>query len=387
MVGAGGYVVDRGLRRCGAVQIGPGPRHIPIIGPVSSWRVDGGAAVITGWSRLAAVERRSVVLAGLAVLTLHIVGWGSLLLLVGPAQLELAGTEGQVFGVAVGVTAFTLGARHAFDADHIAAIDNTTRRLVAERRPATSVGFWFSLGHSTVVVALAALVAAGLSALVRDATDAESTWSRFTTVWGPLVAGVFLLVIAAVNIVALAASSSRGPAGPITAVLDRIGARIRTPRQMYVVGLLFGLGFDTATEVSLLILAGSAGAAQLPWWAVMTLPVLFAAGMSTFDLLEGWVARHAYGRAADHPHRLRRYNVWVTVISVVVAGIVGTVSLSRALSTWGDWPDPLAWTSALATEYWGWALAVTLLVALFWVTAEKARQRQAHQPRGGDASL
>jgi high-affinity nickel-transport protein len=119
----------------------------------------------------------------------------------------------------------------------------------------------------------------------------------------------------------------------------------------------------------------------------MTLPVLFAAGMSTFDLLEGWVARHAYGRAADHPHRLRRYNVWVTVISVVVAGIVGTVSLSRALSTWGDWPDPLAWTSALATEYWGWALAVTLLVALFWVTAEKARQRQAHQPRGGDASL
>jgi nickel/cobalt transporter (NiCoT) family protein len=325
---------------------------------------------------LSAVERRSGVLAGLAVLTLHIVGWGSLLLLVGPAQLELAGTQSQVFGVAVGVTAFTLGARHAFDADHIAAIDNTTRRLVADGRPATSVGFWFSLGHSTIVVALAALVAAGLSTLVRDATDADSAWSRFTTVWGPLVAGTFLLVIAAINIVSLRASEDRKPAGPVTAVLERVGTRIRTPRQMYVVGLLFGLGFDTATEVSLLILAGSAGAAQLPWWAVMTLPVLFAAGMSTFDLLEGWVARHAYGRATEHPHHTRRYTVWVTVISVGVAGVVGAVSLSRALSTWGGWPDPLAWTSSLATDYWGWALAATLLVVVLWLAADKARQRQ-----------
>lgn len=342
----------------------------------------GGVGTTTGRSTLDALERRSVVLSALAVVTLHIVGWGSLLMLVGPAQLELAGTDGQVFGVAVGVTAFTLGARHAFDADHIAAIDNTTRRLVAERRPATSVGFWFSLGHSTIVVALAALVAAGLSTLVRDATDVDSAWSRFTTVWGPLVAGTFLLVIAAINIVSLRASDGRKPAGPVTAVLDRVGTRIRTPRQMYLVGLLFGLGFDTATEVSLLILAGSAGAAQLPWWAVMTLPVLFAAGMSTFDLLEGWVARHAYGRVAENPHRMRRYNVWVTVISVVVAGVVGAVSLSRALSSWGGWPDPLSWTSALATDYWGWALAATLLVVLLWLAAGKARQRQAGTASG-----
>lgn len=344
----------------------------PIPGPDLRGRV-----VRTEQRTLGAIERRSMVSAGLVVVLLHVVGWSSLLLLVGPAQLELGGREGQVFGVAVGVTAFTLGARHAFDADHIAAIDNTTRRLVAEGRPATSVGFWFSLGHSTVVLALAALVAAGLSTLVRDATDAGSTWSGFTTVWGPLVAGVFLLVIAGVNVASLRASGGQGPAGPITAVLDRIGTRIRTPRQMYVVGLLFGLGFDTATEVSLLILAGSAGAAQLPWWAVMTLPVLFAAGMSTFDLLEGWVARHAYGRAAEQPHRLRRYNVGVTVVSVVVAGVVGLVSLSRALSAWGGWPDPLAWTSTLATDYWGWALATILLVAVLWLAAAKARRRRA----------
>ncbi len=315
-----------------------------------------------------------MVLAALAVLLLHLVGWGGLMLLVAPARLELGGVEGQVLGVAVGITAFTLGARHAFDADHIAAIDNTTRRLVAEGRPATNVGFWFSLGHSTVVVVLAGLVAAGLSTLVREATSAESTWNRFTSVWGPLVAGVFLLVIAAVNVVSLRSSGGHGPAGPVTAVLDRIGTRIRTPRQMYVVGLLFGLGFDTATEVSLLVLAGSAGVAQLPWWAVMTLPVLFAAGMSTFDLLEGWVARLAYGRAAERPERLRRYNVGVTAVSVVVAGVVGLVSLSGALSTWGGWPDPLAWTTTLATDYWGWALAAVLLATLLRLTVTRARR-------------
>lgn len=347
----------------------------PIIGTVSSTKAHQASG--PGPRTLSGVERRSMVLAALVVVLLHVLGWGSLLLLVGPAQLELGGRESQVFGVAVGVTAFTLGARHAFDADHIAAIDNTTRRLVAEGRPATNVGFWFSLGHSTVVVALAALVAVGLSTLVRDATSTESAWNRFTSVWGPLVAGVFLLLIAAVNVVSLRASGGHGPAGPITALLDRVGTRIRTPRQMYVVGLLFGLGFDTATEVSLLILAGSAGAAQLPWWAVMTLPVLFAAGMSTFDLLEGWVARLAYGRASEQPHRLRRYNVAVTMVSVVVAGVVGLVSLSGALSTWGGWPDPLAWTRTLATDYWGWALAAILLVALGWLTVGRARQRQA----------
>ena len=330
-----------------------------------------------------------MVLASLAVLALHVLGWGSLFLLVGPAQLELGGAQGQVGGVAVGITAFTLGARHAFDADHIAAIDNTTRRLVAEGRPATNVGFWFSLGHSTVVVALAALVAAGLSTLVRDATSAESTWNRFTSVWGPLVAGIFLLLIAAVNLVSLRASGGHGPGGPVTRVLDRIGTRIRTPRQMYVVGLLFGLGFDTATEVSLLILAGSAGVAQLPWWAVMTLPVLFAAGMSTFDLLEGWVARLAYGRAAEQPDRLRRYNVGVTLVSVVVAGVVGLVSLSGALATWGGWPDPLAWTTTLATDYWGWGLAAILLVALVWLTVARARRaagRDSHHPAAAPIS-
>ena len=318
-----------------------------------------------------------MVLAASAVLLLHVLGWGSLLLLVAPSRFELAGSGAPVLGVAVGVTAFTLGARHAFDADHIAAIDNTTRRLVGEGRPATNVGFWFSLGHSTVVLGLAALVAAGLSTLAREATSEDSAWSRFTSVWGPLVAGVFLIVIAAVNVVSLRTSKGQGPVGPVTRLLDRIGTRIRTPRQMYVVGLLFGLGFDTATEVSLLILAGSAGVAQLPWWAVLTLPVLFAAGMSTFDLLEGWVARLAYGRAAEHPDRLRRYNVGVTVVSVVVAGVVGLVSLSGALSTWGGWPDPLAWTSTLATDYWGWALAAILLVALVWLTLTRVRQVRA----------
>ncbi|AXH98036.1 high-affinity nickel-transport protein [Ornithinimicrobium avium] len=313
-----------------------------------------------------------MVLAGLTVLVLHLLGWGSLFLLVAPSRLELGG-EAQVFGVALGVTAFALGARHAFDADHIAAIDNTTRRLVGEGRPATTVGFWFSLGHSTVVVALAALVAAGMSTLVRGATDAESTWTAFTSVWGPLVAGVFLLVIAAVNVASLREADGR-PGGPVTRILDRVGAHVRTPRQMYVVGLLFGLGFDTATEISLLILAGSAGVAQLPWWAVMTLPVLFAAGMATLDLVEGWVARYAYGWAVEAPGRMRRYNVTVTVLSVLVAGVVGLASLSGALSQWWGWPDPMAWTAAVATDLWGWLLAAVLLAAAAWLALARRRR-------------
>lgn len=335
----------------------------------------GGQIVDRAGTALGDQERRSMVLASLAVLALHVLGWASLFLLVAPSRLELGG-EAQVFGVALGVTAFTLGARHAFDADHIAAIDNTTRRLVGEGRPATTVGFWFSLGHSTVVVALAALVAAGMSALVRGATDAESTWTRFTSVWGPLVAGVFLIIIAAVNVASLRGADGGTPGGPVTRILDKVGAHIRTPRQMYVVGLLFGLGFDTATEVSLLVLAGSAGVAQLPWWAVMTLPVLFAAGMATFDLLEGWVARYAYGRAVEDPHRLRRYNVTVTVLSILVAGVVGLASLSGALSQWWGWPDPMAWTAAVAADYWGWALAAVLLAAACWLLAVRVRERR-----------
>lgn len=356
-------------------------------------------------------ERRSTVLVSLTVLLLHALGWGLLLFLVVPADLSLGvqadGTTAMFTG-ALGVTAFLLGVRHAFDADHIAAIDNTTRRLLAQGRPASTVGFWFSMGHSTVVVGLCLLLAFGLSALMGPVADENSAWHHFTGVWGPLVAGLFLLAIAALNIVTLrrilgsrgtrtaspgAAGASAGeapdgagapshdrgalptPGGLFTRLLDRMGARIRTPRQMYVVGLLFGFGFDTATEISLLLLAGTAGLAAVPWWAVLTLPLLFTAGMSTFDLAQGWVARRAYGWADAHPQRFLTYNVGITTLSVVVALVVGAASLSGALSEWFGIPDVLAWTESVGLEVWGFVLAGVLLVAWIGVVLLRAVAR------------
>lgn len=343
-------------------------------------------------------EHRSTVVVSLTVVLLHAVGWGLLLFTVVPADLSLGvqadGTPA-VFTGALGVTAFLLGVRHAFDADHIAAIDNTTRRLLAENRPASTVGFWFSMGHSTVVVGLCLLLAFGLSALMDPVADQDSAWHHFTGVWGPLVAGIFLLVIAALNVQTLrrilvtrsacsgqedgnahltqAATHRHITAGPVTRVLDRLGARIRTPRQMYVVGLLFGFGFDTATEISLLLLAGTAGLAAVPWWAVLTLPILFTAGMSTFDLAQGWVARRAYGWADAHPRRLLTYNIGITTLSVVVALVVGAASLSGALAEWFGTPDLFAWTEAVGLEAWGFVLATVLLVA--WLGVRLVRVR------------
>ncbi|ROZ61744.1 hypothetical protein EDL96_12320 [Kocuria soli] len=330
-------------------------------------------------------ERRSTFLVSLTVLLLHAVGWGTLLLFVVPADLRLgiqSDGSAAVFGTTLGVTAFFLGVRHAFDADHIAAIDNTTRRLLIEGRPAATVGFWFSMGHSSVVVGLCLLLAFGLSAVMGPVADQDSPWHHFTGVWGPLIAGLFLLVIAALNVLTLRRSlAERGRAGqtgtyspapvgdlaggPITKVINGVGARIRTPRQMYLVGLLFGLGFDTATEIGLLLLAGTAGMAAVPWWAVLTLPLLFTAGMSTFDLAQGWVARRAYGWAETHPKRLLTYNVAITSVSVVVALVVGSASLSGALSEWLGIPDLFAWTRLIGVDAWGFALAGLLLVA--WI--------------------
>ncbi|MDO5618907.1 HoxN/HupN/NixA family nickel/cobalt transporter [Kocuria sp.] len=348
-------------------------------------------------------ERRSTLLVSLTVLVLHALGWGTLLLFVMPADLSLGvqadGTTAMFTG-ALGVTAFLLGVRHAFDADHIAAIDNTTRRLLAEGRPASTVGFWFSMGHSTVVVGLCLLLAFGLSALMGPVADEGSAWHQFTGVWGPLVAGLFLLAIAALNIVTLrrilasrgarTGSSSDSVAdpgaeghvagGPVTRLLDRIGARIRTPRQMYVVGLLFGFGFDTATEISLLLLAGTAGLAAVPWWAVLTLPLLFTAGMSTFDLAQGWVARRAYGWADSDPKRLLTYNIGITTVSVMVALVVGAASLSGALAQWFGVPDVFAWTDSVGLEAWGFALAGVLLVAWIGVVVMRALTRSTRRP-------
>ncbi len=283
---------------------------------------------------------RSVIGMSVAVVALHILGWGTLLLFVAPGHYVI---EGSVFGVGLGVTAYTLGMRHAFDADHIAAIDNTTRKLVAEsgKRNVQTVGFWFALGHSTVVFVLVALLAFGVRALASGLEDDNSALQRWTGLWGTSVSGTFLILIGLLNLASLVGiwrvfrQMRRGEydeaqlerqldsRGLLNRVLRPVIGLVRRPRHMYPVGVLFGLGFDTVTEVGLLVIAGGAAATGLPWYSILVLPVLFSAGMALFDSLDGSFMSFAYDWAFAVPVRKIYYNLVVTGLSVAVALLIG----------------------------------------------------------------
>ncbi|MEA2249515.1 MAG: nickel/cobalt transporter (NiCoT) family protein [Solirubrobacteraceae bacterium] len=303
-------------------------------------------------------ERTTIAAMAGVVLALHVVGFGLLFLAVVPAHLSLGGAG--VFGAGLGLTAYTLGVRHAFDADHIAAIDGTTRALMARGQRPQSVGFFFSLGHSTVVFALALLLGVGVRAVAGPLRDDSSALHRITGLVGPAVSGTFLCVIAALNVAVLVGllrtlravrrgeSSSAAldqaaiAGGPMSRLLGRATRAVRRPWQMYPLGLLFGLGFDTATEVSLLFLAGGAAGVGLPWWAVMCLPILFAAGMSLFDTIDGSFMNFAYGWALSRPVRKLYYNLTVTALSIVVALGIGSIELLSVIPrhvglTGGPW--------------------------------------------------
>lgn len=292
-------------------------------------------------------QKRHATLLALAIGGLNLLGFVLLFTVVAPQHLTLAG--GGVFGVGLGLTAWGLGMRHAFDADHIAAIDNVTRKLRGEGKDTLSVGFFFSLGHSTIVIALGALVGIGVKGIGGVLTDESSLLNQFTGTWGPGVAGIFLLLIGVVNLFALvnvfkvfrAMRGGQQPAAELEAqlqdrgVMNRFYRRatrsITKPSQMYPVGLMFGLGFDTATEIALLLLAGGAAAGGLPFYAVICLPVLFAAGMTLFDTLNSVLMNAAYGWAFEQPVRKVFYNLTMTTVTVVSAISVGLVSLGGVL--------------------------------------------------------
>jgi high-affinity nickel-transport protein len=290
-------------------------------------------------------ERRRAGLLALAIAALHVAGFGVLLFLVAPQHLRLGGAA---FSVGVGLTAYTLGMRHAFDADHIAAIDNTTRKLMGDGQRPLSVGFWFALGHSSVVFALALLLAFGVRTLAGQVTDGHSSLETLTGAIGTTVSGTFLFAIGLINLGMLsgvaravrAVREGRGeaeierllaPRGPISALTKRLGRRITAPWQMYPLGLLFGLGFDTATEIALLFLAAGAAFGALPLYAILCLPILFAAGMALLDTLDGAFMALAYGWAFAKPARKLYYNLTVTGLSVAVALGIGSLELLSAL--------------------------------------------------------
>ncbi|MFI8975274.1 HoxN/HupN/NixA family nickel/cobalt transporter [Nocardia asteroides] len=299
------------------------------------------------------------------IAALHLIGWITLVVLVAPQHFSVGD---KVLGIGVGVTAYTLGMRHAFDADHIAAIDNTTRKLMSDGQRPLGVGFFFSLGHSTVVFALALLLSFGVKAIVGPVEDDSSQLHYYTGVIGTTVSGVFLYLIAAMNIVVLVgilrvfAQMRRGQydeqeleaqlnnRGFMNRFFGRFTRSITKSWQMYPLGILFGLGFDTATEIALLVIAGTSAAAGLPWYAILCLPVLFAAGMSLLDTIDGSFMNFAYGWAFSRPVRKVYYNITVTGLSVAVALIIGSIELAGLVA------EEFGWTGGI----WDWIAAIDL---------------------------
>lgn len=331
-------------------------------------------------SALTPREWRCAAALAAVVIGLHVAGFFILLVLVVPHGYALGGQG--AFGLGVGITAYTLGLRHAFDADHIAAIDNTTRKLMSEGQRPLSVGFFFSLGHSTIVFALGLLVVLGIRGLGGAVDDDGSTLHQATGLVGPAISGSFLFLIGLLNLAILVSilgifRRMRQGAFDEQELEDQLAARgflnrfygratgmVRKPWHMYPLGVLFGLGFDTATEIALLVLAGGAAAGGLPFYAIICLPILFAAGMTLLDTIDGAFMNFAYGWAFSHPVRKLYYNMTITGLSVAVALLIGSIELLSVVA------DQLTLTGGFWDAVSGLDLNVVgyLIVGLFVVT-------------------
>jgi high-affinity nickel-transport protein len=345
---------------------------------------------------LTARDKRS--LAGMAgfIVLLHVLGFGTLFLLIVPEHYTLGGDH-PVFNVGVGILAYTFGLRHAFDADHIAAVDNTTRKLMADNvereaagetgvRKPLSVGFWFSLGHSTIVFALALLLTLGVK-LASQVEDDDSGLHTVTGVVGVSVSGTFLLILGVLNLVVLIGilrvfarmrsgdyseeelEDHLNKRGFMNRFLGGLTRSVRKAWHIYPVGVLFGLGFDTATEVGLLVLAGGAATvAGLPFYAILVLPVLFAAGMCLADTVDGVFMNAAYGWAFMKPVRKVFYNISITAVSVAVALVIGGIELISVLADkTGIESGPLRAVADVPLDYAGYAIVGLFVLA--WILA------------------
>src|SRR5438105_1142762 len=275
-----------------------------------------------------------------AVGLLHVLGWGSMLVFVAPRYPVMLGLAG---------LAYTFGLRHAFDADHIAAIDNTTRKLMQDGKQPMGVGFFFSLGHSTVVFLIAMALGLTVQWIVRGVTQPGSNIRVEGALIGTAVSGLFLVLIGLLNllilldIIKLYAHMKRGghtqqslqehllAGGFLSRIFGGLFKTIRSSWQLYPIGFLFGLGFDTASEVALLAISAGAAASHMPFLAVVSLPLIFAAGMSLADTADGAFMAKAYAWAFSNPVRKVFYNLSVTGLSAFVALFVGLVELLQVL--------------------------------------------------------
>jgi len=326
---------------------------------------------------------------------LHIAG-GLLMWKATSGRYELS--DGSLFGWGTAALAYVLGMRHAFDADHISAIDNTTRKLMSEGQRPLAVGFFFSLGHSSVVFALALLLNFGIKALGGQLKDEDSALHHYTGLIGLTVSGTFLMLIAILNLVILVSivgvfiqmrkgtysdeelEKHLNSRGLLMRFFGPIARRIDKSWKMYPLGILFGLGFDTATEIGLLVLAGSSVVAGLPWWAIISLPLFFAGGMSLLDTIDGSFMNFAYGWAFSKPVRKVYYNIIITGLSVAVALFVGGLEICQVIAgqlnlTGGFWDYALAFNLNSAGYFIVGAFVVVWSVALLLWRYGKIEER------------
>lgn len=329
-------------------------------------------------------SRRSAWRALAVVLLLHIAAAGLLAAAVGQHAAQTLG---------LAAVAYLAGIKHSYDWDHISAIDNSSRRFAARGEHTMSVGLAFSLGHCTVVTAAAALVLAGVG-IVGEAFEAGSAAQTALAAVGAGVSGVFLLALGVFNLGA-AASTARAsrrlragealsagelePRGLAARLVSRPLRAVRGPRGLYAVGFLFGLGFDTATTIGLLVAAATAALAGVPPLALFALPLAFSASMTLFDTLNGIAMMTLYRQALDEPAKRLTFNLVVTAMSALSALFVAALTLAGLARVLFSLQDPL--TGFLASLDLGDAgLGLVAAFAVVWLVAagsERLRQRRS----------
>jgi high-affinity nickel-transport protein len=299
------------------------------------------ALVRQSFAAMSRVERTRLLAMYGSIAAMHVLGFAVFVVYVLPGHYKL-------FGVGLSVTAYTLGLRHAFDADHISAIDNTTRKVLSDRlgtgqpRP-FGFGYFFSLGHSTIVVAMGVGLIVAEKTVLPALTNGNSALHTFGGDAGTIVSAVFLFLIGLMNLVVLAGiirvflSMRRGEydEAELERQLDNRGffyrffgrwmKAIDREWKIYPVGVLFGLGFDTATEVLLLTTTAYLASEHVAWQAILALPVLFMAGMTLMDTTDGLFMNLAYGWAFFNPVRKVYYNLAITGLSVAICFFIGGI--------------------------------------------------------------
>ncbi|MBV9204009.1 MAG: HoxN/HupN/NixA family nickel/cobalt transporter [Actinobacteria bacterium] len=316
--------------------------------PTGQGRTRRMGAALSGreWGRLAAMFG--------FIAALNAAGWGIYVLAVMPHHFDYrgeGGSPGLGVGLGVAVTAWFLGFRHAFDADHISCIDNTTRKLMADGKRPLATGFFFSFGHATIVMAVGAGITIAARAMFGAVVNPNSAYETAGGTIGTVLSASFLYLIALLNLVVLAGvvkvfrEMRRGrydeaeleaqlqARGLMYRFFGRFMRSVKHSWQLYFAGLVFGIGFDTATEVVLLAATVYAALGGLPWYAVLALPFLFGGGMMLFDTLDGCFMNFAYGWAFARPVRKVYYNLVITGLSIGAAFIIGTIEILGVLTT------------------------------------------------------